>query len=96
MGSLLRRPILTEKMNILKDVRQYAFEVPHDANKIEIAREIEKKFKVKVESIRTQKVKGKHKTQFRRSGRFEGRTRSWKKAIVTLKEGDVIDLLENV
>ncbi len=96
MASLPKRPILTEKMNILKDVRQYAFEVSHDANKIEIAKEIEKKFRVKVDSIRTQKVKGKNKTQFRKRGRFEGRTRSWKKAIVTLKEGDVIDLLENV
>jgi len=96
MGSLLKRPILTEKMNLLKDVRQYAFEVPGDANKIEITKEIEKKFKVKVNSIRTQKVKGKKKTQFRKTGRFQGRTRSWKKAIVTLKEGDVIDLLENV
>ncbi len=95
MVSILKRPILTEKMNILKDVRQYAFEVPLDSNKIEIVKAIEKKFKVKVTSVRTQKIKGKKKSQFRRGGRFEGRTRMWKKALVTLKEGDSIELLEN-
>lgn len=96
MVSILKRPIMTEKMNLLKDARQYAFEVPMDSNKIEITKAIEKKFKVKVTSVRTQKIKGKKKTQFRRKGRFEGRTRMWKKALVTLKEGDSIDLLENV
>ncbi|MBM4160606.1 MAG: 50S ribosomal protein L23 [Ignavibacteria bacterium] len=96
MTGILKRPIVTEKITGLQEERQYAFEVPTDANKIQIARAIEKKFKVKVLSIRTSVVKGKRKTQLTRRGRFEGRTNTWKKAIVTLKEGDKIDYFENV
>lgn len=93
---MIARPILTEKITALQDRRQYAFEVDGKANKIEIARAIEKKFKVTVLSIRTMVVKGKKKTQLTRAGRFQGTTRLWKKALVTLKEGDKIDYLENV
>jgi large subunit ribosomal protein L23 len=94
MADILVRPILTEKVTKLQEVRQYAFEVPFAANKIDIERSVEKKFKVKVLSVRTLRVKGKHKIQLTRRGRFEGRTRAWKKAIVTLKEGDKIDFFE--
>lgn len=96
MTGILKRPIVTEKITGLQEQRQYAFEVTPDANKIQIARAIEKKFKVKVLSIRTSVVKGKRKTQLTRRGRFEGRTNTWKKAIVTLKAGDKIDYFENV
>jgi large subunit ribosomal protein L23 len=96
MIGIIRRPIITEKITLLQDKRQYAFEVAPHANKIEIGRAIEKKFNVTVESVRTMRVGGKSRTQLTRSGRFEGRTRSWKKAIVTLKEGDKIDYFENV
>jgi large subunit ribosomal protein L23 len=96
MIGIIRRPIITEKITLLQDKRQYAFEVDPHANKIQIGRAVEKKFNVKVESVRTMIVGGKTRTQLRRSGRFEGRTRSWKKAIVTLKEGDKIDYFENV
>jgi len=91
MVGILIRPIITEKMTALQDTRQYAFEVPMTVNKIQVARAVEKRFNVKVESVRTLRVKGKHKSQLTRRGRFEGRTRMWKKAIVTLKEGDKID-----
>lgn len=96
MVSIIKRPILTEKITALQDRRQYAFEVDEKANKIEIVRAVEKKFKVKVMNVRTMVVKGKSKTQLRKSGRFEGMTRGWKKALVTLKEGDKIDYIENV
>lgn len=96
MVGILKRPILTEKMTALQEKRQYAFEVEPDANKIEIGKAVEKKFNVKVLSVRTMIVKGKPKSQLTRSGRFVGRTRTWKKAIVTLKEGNKIDFLENV
>jgi large subunit ribosomal protein L23 len=96
MNHILVRPIITEKITGLQDQRQYAFEVPLTANKIEVGRAVEKKFKVKVLSVRTLRVKPKRKTQLTRSGRFEGRTNLWKKAIVTLKEGDKIDFFENV
>lgn len=96
MLGIIRRPIITEKITLLQDKRQYAFEVDPNANKIEIGRAVEKKFHVTVESVRTMRVGGKKRTQLTRSGRFQGRTRSWKKAIVTLKEGDKIDYFENV
>ncbi|MBI4418559.1 MAG: 50S ribosomal protein L23 [Ignavibacteriales bacterium] len=96
MTTIIRRPLLTEKITALQERRQYAFEVDHEANKVDIARAVEKKFKVTVLSVRTMRVKGKKKTQLTRSGRFQGRLRLWKKALVTLKEGDKIDYLENV
>ena len=96
MTGILKRPIVTEKITALQERRQYSFEVTLEANKIEIAKAVEKKFKVTVVSVRTLTVKGKRKTQLTRRGRFEGRTNTWKKAIVTLKEGDKIDYFENV
>lgn len=96
MTGILKRPIVTEKITALQEKRQYSFEVALEANKIEIAKAVEKKFKVTVVSVRTLTVKGKRKTQLTRRGRFEGRTNTWKKALVTLKEGDKIDYFENV
>jgi large subunit ribosomal protein L23 len=96
MIGILIRPIITEKMTELGEKRQYAFEVPISVNKIVVGKAIEKKFNVKVTSIRTVLVKGKHKSQMTRRGRFEGYTKTWKKAIVTLKEGDKIDYFGNV
>jgi large subunit ribosomal protein L23 len=96
MPDIIARPILTEKMTKLQDVRQYAFEVPYSANKIEIEHAVEKRFKVTVISVRTQRIKGKEKVQLTRRGRFAGRKRNWKKALVTLKVGDKIDFFENV
>ena len=95
MSQIIIRPVLTEKITALADKRQYAFEVPVTANKIEISKAVEKQFKVKVTSIRTMRVQGKTKTQLTRAGRFQGRTRTWKKALVTLKEGDTIELFTN-
>ena len=96
MIGIIRRPIITEKITLLQDKRQYAFEVAPHANKIEIEKAVEKKFNVKVDSVRTMNVGAKKRTQLTRGGRFEGKTRTWKKAIVTLKEGNKIDYFENV
>ena len=93
---LLIQPLLTEKMTDLAAHRQYAFKVDQNANKIEIARAVEKKFNVNVVSIRTLVVKGKTKTQLTRRGRIAGRRSDWKKAIVTLKDGQTIDFLATV
>jgi large subunit ribosomal protein L23 len=95
MAEIIARPLLTEKMTRLQEARQYAFEVPASANKIEIGQAVQKKFKVTVTSVRTQRIKGKEKVQLTRRGRFAGRKRSWKKALVTLKAGDKIDFFEN-
>ncbi len=96
MISILKRPLVTEKMTALQDKGQYAFEVDNDANKITITRAVEKKFNVKVVSVRTITMKGKVKSQMTRRGRFPGRTAAWKKAIVTLKAGDKIEFFQNV
>ena len=76
------RPIITEKSMIGTADKKYTFEVAKTAGKIEIARAVEEIFKVKVKKVNTVNVRGK----FRRQGRSEGYTRSWKKAIVTLTE----------
>lgn len=93
---ILIQPLLTEKMTELAARRQYAFKVKQSANKIEIARAVEKKFNVNVMSVRTANVKGKVKSQLTRRGRVVGKRSDWKKAIVTLKEGQSIDFLATV
>lgn len=95
MTGILIKPLLTEKMTTLTPLRQYSFAVLLNSNKIEIAKAIEKKFNVDVVSVRTIKVKGKKKGQMTKRGRVEGRRSDWKKAIVTLKVGQTIDLLPN-
>jgi large subunit ribosomal protein L23 len=88
---IIRRPLITEKSTQLKDAnRQYVFEVYQAANKLEIQSAVERLFKVKVTEVRTANVLGKLK----RLGRKYGKRPDWKKAIVTLKEGDRIDFFE--
>lgn len=90
---LIVRPIYTEKMANLEEAEnKYAFRVGLDTNKIEIKRAIEKKFDVKVKSVRTMIVRGKMKQQMTRTGRFSGRQASWKKALVTLESGHKLEL----
>jgi len=93
---ILVRPLYTEKIAHLQDkLNKYAFQVARGANKIEIRKAIEKKFDVKVSSIRTMLMPGKVRQQMTRAGRFHGRRPEWKKAIVTLVEGDKLELFEN-
>jgi large subunit ribosomal protein L23 len=87
--SIIERPLITEKNQLLQDKEnKYVFEVARYANKLEIKQAIEDIFDVRVESVRTMRMQGKIK----RMGRFEGRRANWKKAIVKLTDGDVIDL----
>jgi large subunit ribosomal protein L23 len=95
-NQLIIRPIYTEKIARLTETEnKYAFEVARDANKIEIKKEIEKKFDVKVIDVNTLNQRGKIRQQLTRGGRFYGRRPDWKKAIVTLAEGEKIELFEN-
>lgn len=97
MKEILIKPLITEKMtNLSADQGKYGFLVNPKSNKIEIANAIEKKFNVHVVKVRTINHPGKTKTQFRRSGRFTGKTARYKKAIVTLKKGETIELFEQV
>jgi large subunit ribosomal protein L23 len=90
---VLVHPLLTEKMMVLQDERnQYGFVVAKAANKLEIKSAVEKQFNVTVEDVRTMNVIGKLKRQ----GKFVGRRSSWKKAVITLKQGDRIELVEGV
>jgi large subunit ribosomal protein L23 len=88
---IIRRPVITEKTNIQKEVsNQFTFEVDRMANRLEIKKAVESVFNVKVAGVRTMQVKGKTK----RRGWIVGKRRDWKKAIVTLMPGERIDFFE--
>ena len=89
---VIKRPlILTEKGNALREGQnKYLFEVSREANKHEIKTAVERFFNVKVEAVRTVRVRGKVK----RFGRFYGRRSNWKKAYVTLASGHSLNFLE--
>ena len=88
---VLRAPKMSEKtLSLKEEANQFAFEVAQRANKIQIKESVEKSFKVSVLKVRTMNVRGKKK----RLGRYQGLKSSWKKAIVTLKEGDTIEYFE--
>lgn len=90
---ILKRPVITEKSQLKRDeLNQVTFEVLRDANKIEIARAVTEIFKVKVLKVNTQHVPAKPK----RLGRHVGTRSDWKKAIVTLAEGETIDFYAEV
>jgi len=93
MYHIIRRALITEKSTIAKDEsNKYIFEVDRRANKIEVAKALEKLFKVKVLDVHVMNVKGKKK----RVGRILGEKRSWKKAVVTLAPGSRIEIHEGV
>jgi large subunit ribosomal protein L23 len=90
---VVRKVLITEKGTVLRETRnQYFFEVARDANKIDIKRAIETIFRVKVDNVRTMQLRGKVKRQ----GRWVGRRNDWKKAIVTLKPDQKIELFEQI
>lgn len=88
---IIIRPLITEKNTNLMMFNKYSFEVAREANKYQIRRAVENIFDVSVVDVRTMNVRGKK----RRRGREYGYQRDWKKAIVTLVEGDRIDLFES-
>jgi large subunit ribosomal protein L23 len=93
---LTLRPMYTEKMSGLQETQnKYFFRVSIDANKIEIKKNIEQKFDVKVKSVNTMNVKGKMRQQMTKAGRFQGRRSGWKKAVVTLESGHSLELFGN-
>ena len=91
--AVVRKALITEKGTALRELRnQYHFEVATGANKIEIKRAIEVIFQVKVDDVRTMQMRGKVKRQ----GRWVGKRSDWKKAIVTLKPDQKIELFEQI
>ena len=89
---ILIKLIVTEKSTALMAEGKYTFKVPLNANKYQIRDAVEEIFNVKVAAVSTMRMEGKKK----RMGRFEGKRSDWKKAIVTLKEGETIELFEGV
>jgi large subunit ribosomal protein L23 len=94
---ILLKPIVTEKMNTLgEDLNRYGFLVHKDANKIQIKQAVEKMYGVSVESVNTMRYGGKMKSRYTQSGIITGKTKSYKKAIITLAEGETIDFYSNI
>ena len=91
--SIILKPLVTEKGSRLREAgNKYLFQVAKDANRIEIKQAVKAIFNVNVKDVRTIVVHGKIK----RMGAFSGKRPDWKKAVVTLEEGQSIDLFEQV
>lgn len=94
--SILRRPLVTEKVSSLNEKGKYGFIVDIAANKVQIKNAVEKMYGVNVKSVNTMSVLGKKKVRFTKAGTLAGRKPDYKKAIVTLAQGEVIDFYSNV
>ena len=92
MRDVLIRPVITEKSAAMMEEGKYTFRVPLTANKVQIRQAVEKIFNVKVDKVATIRVEGKRK----RMGRTVGKRSDYKKAIVTLKAGESIEIFEGV
>lgn len=96
MGVIFK-PIITEKMAIKGDeLGQYGFIVTRDATKDEIRKEVEELYEVTVTSINTMVYGGKSKSRYTKSGIIPGKEKSYKKALVSLSEGETIDFYSNI
>ena len=94
---IIKNPIITEKMtNQSEEFNRYAFVVDRKANKIEIKKAVADMYDVTVDSVRTMVCIGKKRVRGTKSGMIIGKTSTYKKAIVTLAEGDAIDFYSNI
>ncbi|HRO38708.1 MAG TPA: 50S ribosomal protein L23 [Flavobacteriales bacterium] len=97
MSRIIIRPLITEKMTAQSEKEgRYGFVVDRRSNKVEIRSAVEQQFNVKVTGVRTMIVRGKERTRYTKSNILRGSTSTWKKAIVTLAEGETIDLYSNL
>ena len=91
------KPLVTEKMTgITDELNQFGFIVRPEANKLQIKAEVEALYNVNVVSVNTMRYAGKNKSRYTKAGLLSGRTNAYKKAIVTLKEGETIDFYSNI
>lgn len=94
---ILKKPILTEKASLLTEkLNRFTFKADHRANKLEIKQAIEKMYGVTIEAINTMVVVGKIKSRNTKGGMTSGRAAKYKKAVVTLKDGETIDFYSNI
>ena len=97
LSEVLVKPILTEKANSQQEsLRRYAFKVNRKANKLEIKKAVEEFYGVSVIDVNTVVVPGKNKTRFTKAGFIKGVKPAYKKAYVTVAEGETIDLYSNI
>jgi len=94
--SVLINPVVTEKVSALNEKGKYGFIVNDKANKIEIKNAVEKMYGVNVANVRTMRYQGKSKSKYTKAGVISGRTKHYKKAIVTVAEGEVIDFYSGI
>ena len=95
--SIIKKPVITEKMTDQSEkYNRFAFVVDRKANKIEIKKAVEEMYDVVVDSVRTMVCIGKKRVRGTKSGMIVGKTSTYKKAIVTLTEGDSIDFYSNI
>ena len=95
--AIIVKPLVTEKMTAITEKQnKFGFIVRPDANKIEIKKEVEALYNVNVVAVNTCKYAGKSKSRYTRAGLIRGRKNAYKKAIVTLKEGETIDFYSNI
>lgn len=95
--SIIVKPIITEKMSHLGEkLNRYGFRVDKNANKVEIKKAVEQMYSVTVTDVNTLVVAPKKRIRYTKSGFNKGATSAYKKAIVTLKEGDTIDFYSNI
>jgi len=94
--AILKKPLVTEKISALNESGKYGFIVDKEANKVQIKKEVERIYGVNVENVRTMVYSGKRKSRNTKSRIITGKTSSFKKAIVTLAEGEIIDFYSGI
>ena len=94
--SVLKKPLITEKVSTLNESGKYGFIVDMNANKVEIKKEVEKMYGVTVASVNTMRYQGKEKSRYTKSKVVTGRAAGFKKAIVTVADGEVIDFYSGI
>ncbi len=95
--NIIIKPVITEKMTDLGEkMNRYGFIVHREANKLQIKQAVEELYGVEVNSVNTMNYSGKEKSRFTKSGAITGRTSAYKKAIITLAEGETIDFYSNI
>ena len=94
---IIIKPVITEKMTAMgEDLNRYGFIVNRKANKLQIKKAVEDLYGVEVVTVNTMTYKGKTKSRFTKTGIISGKTASYKKAIITVAEGETIDFYSNI
>ena len=94
--SILIKPLVTEKFSAMNEQGKYGFVVERSANKVQIRQEVEKKYGVTVEFVNTMVQPGKSKSRSTKSGVIKGKSKTYKKAIVKVADGDIIDFYSGI